>query len=83
MKEPAWILKSTVFKIHDAQISEHGGATGLRDEGLLESALHQAKNLFSYSKQSLFDMAATYAERIVKNYPFINGNKRTAYMVMS
>lgn len=82
MKAPVWVLKATVLKIHDAQIAEHGGPTGLRDEGLLESALHQPQNLFSYSKASLFDLATMYAERIIKNHPFIDGNKRTAYVVM-
>ncbi len=82
MKAPIWVLKSTVLKIHDAQIAEHGGASGLRDEGLLESALHQPQNLFSYGNPSLYDLATAYAERIAKNHPFIDGNKRTAYVVM-
>lgn len=82
MKEPSWVLKSVVLKIHDAQIAEHGGSLGLRDEGLLESALHQPQNLFSYSDPSLFDLATAYAERITKNHPFTDGNKRTAYTVM-
>lgn len=82
MKEPFWILKSVVLRIHDAQIAEHGGFAGLRDEGLLESALYQPKNLFSYGNPSLFDLATIYAERIVKNHPFIDGNKRTAYVTM-
>lgn len=82
MNSPNWVLKSTVLKIHDAQIAEHGGSTGLRDEGLLESALHQPKNLYSYSEPSIFELATAYAERIAKNHPFIDGNKRTAYVVM-
>lgn len=82
MKEPSWILKSVVLKIQDAQIAEHGGSSGLRDEGLLESALHQPQDLFSYSNPSLFELASSYAERITKNHPFVDGNKRTAYTVM-
>jgi death-on-curing protein len=82
MNEPVWVLKSVVLKIHDAQIAEHGGSSGLRDEGLLESALHQPQNLFSYGNPSLFELATAYAERIAKNHPFIDGNKRTAYVVM-
>ncbi|NNM59002.1 MAG: type II toxin-antitoxin system death-on-curing family toxin [Legionellales bacterium] len=80
MKEPIWVLKSVVLKIHDAQISEHGGSVGLRDEGLLESALYQPQSLFSYGAPSLFDLATAYAERIAKNHPFVDGNKRTAYV---
>jgi death-on-curing protein len=82
MKEPIWVLKSVVLKIHDAQIAEHGGSPGLRDDGLLESALHQAQNLFAYSAPSLSELATAYAERLVKNHPFTDGNKRTAYVTM-
>jgi death-on-curing protein len=82
MKEPVWVLPSVVLRIHDAQLAEHGGSAGLRDEGLLESALHQLQNLFAYGDPSLFDLATAYAERLVKNHPFIDGNKRTAYVVM-
>lgn len=82
MSSPIWVLKSTVLKIHDAQIAEHGGLMGLRDEGLLESALSHPQNLYSYSKSSLFELATAYAERIAQNHPFMDGNKRTAYVVM-
>lgn len=80
--EPIWILKSVVLKIHDAQLAEHSGSSGLRGEGLLESALHHPNSLFTYGDPTLFDLATAYAERITKNHPFIDGNKRTAYVVM-
>ena len=79
---PIWIQEMTVLKIHDAQLAEHGGSTGIRDQGLLDSALHHPINLFSYGSPNLFELAAAYAERIAKNHPFIDGNKRTAYVVM-
>src|SRR5438552_360670 len=82
MSLPIWVLKSTILKIHDAQIAEHGGSAGLRDEGLLESALSHPQNLHAYSEPSLFELATVYAERIAKNHPFVDGNKRTAYVVM-
>ncbi len=68
--------------IHDAQIVEHGGLPGIRDEGLLESSIEHPLSLFSYSNPTLFELAAAYAERIIKNHPLIDGNKRTAYVVM-
>ncbi len=60
--------------------AEHGGTAGLRDQTLLESALARPKNLLAYSKPSLFDLAAAYACGIIKNHPFIDGNKRTGFM---
>lgn len=81
MKEPIWVLEAVVLKIHDAQLAEHGGSVGIRDKGLLESALHHPKNLLAYGEPSLFELASAYAERIVKNHPFVDGNKRTAYVV--
>src|SRR5262245_5063012 len=83
MKEPIWILKEVVLKIHDAQLAEHGGAVGVRDNGLLESALQHPQNLYAYGQPTLFELAAAYAERIAKNHPFVDGNKRTAYVVMA
>lgn len=81
-KEPIWILEKTVLKIHDAQLTEHGGSSGVRDMGLLQSALNHPLNLFSYGEPDIFELATAYAERITKNHPFIDGNKRTAYVVM-
>lgn len=66
--------------MHDRLLAEHGGIAGVRDESLLESALARPKNLIAYGKPSLFELAAAYAFGIVKNHPFIDGNKRTGFM---
>lgn len=83
MKEPIWITKAVVLAIHERQLSEHGGGSGVRDDGLLESALGKPKNLFSYREGQidLAAMAASYAFGIARNHPFIDGNKRSALVV--
>lgn len=81
MKEPRWVSKELVLAVHDELLAEHGGATGLRDEGLLlDSALARPENLFSYEKVDLFSLAAAYAHEILRNHPFVDGNKRTAFL---
>lgn len=79
MPEIVWLLEETIIAIHHRQIAEHGGNEGLRDEGLLSSALARPQNLFAYSKPSpdLAALAAAYAFGIVRNHPFLDGNKRT------
>lgn len=81
--EPAWIRHDTVRAIHLRQLAEHGGSEGVRDEGLLDSALARTKNLLAYSDEppALAALAAAYAMGLVKNHPFVDGNKRTAYVV--
>ncbi len=81
MKEPSWILQQTALSIHDVLLAESGGALGIRNEPLLESALARPRNLWSYEKPNLFRLAAAYTHGIVKNHPFVDGNKRTAYVV--
>ena len=76
-----WIDPGVVLAIHDQQIAEHGGTNGIRDIGLIESALARAKNLASYSASDVFDLAAEYGYGIARNHGFIDGNKRTAYVV--
>jgi death-on-curing protein len=76
-----WIDPEVVLAIHDQQIAEHGGTNGIRDMGLIESALARAKNLASYSASDVFDLAAEYGYGIARNRGFIDGNKRTAYVV--
>jgi death-on-curing protein len=77
-----WVLDSVVLAIHKRQIAEHGGAEGLADEGLLASALARPKNLFAYKKANdLADLAAAYAFGIATNHSFVDGNKRTAFVV--
>lgn len=80
MKEPEWILKETVLALHEQSLSEHGGSSGIRDEGLLDSALGKPQNQFAYGTPNLFDLAASYAFGLVKNHPFIDGNKRTGFV---
>ena len=81
--EPVWIRHDVVRAVHSRQLAEHGGTEGVRDEGLLDSALARAKNLFAYSGDppDLAALAAAYAFGLVKNHPFVDGNKRTAYVV--
>jgi death-on-curing protein len=79
---PIWMEKEEVLVIHDLQLVEHGGAEGIRDEGLLDSALARPKNLLAYGRTvSLTRMAAAYAFGIASNHPFVDGNKRTALVV--
>jgi death-on-curing protein len=80
MDEIVWLLEETVVAIHYRQISEHGGGEGLRDEGLLSSALARPKNLLAYSRPrpDLAALAAAYAYGIAHDHPFVDGNKRTA-----
>ncbi len=83
MSEPIWILDDVVVAIHRRQLAEHGGGDGIRDQGLLASALEKPKNLYQYSepKPDLAAMAASYAYGICRNHPFVDGNKRTAFVI--
>ena len=78
---PIWIEAAVAIAIHRRQLAEHGGSDGIRDKGLLESALYRPKNQLAYSNPSIFDLAAAYGYGIAKNHPFIDGNKRTSYVV--
>ncbi|MEO0925474.1 MAG: type II toxin-antitoxin system death-on-curing family toxin [Cyanobacteria bacterium J06643_13] len=82
MKVPIWVGEAVVLAIHRRQLAEHGGSDGIRDRGLLESALFRPKNQLAYGNPNLFDLAAAYGYGITQNHPFIDGNKRTAYVVM-
>lgn len=83
MSEIKWLLEETVYVIHKRQIAEHGGSDGVRDEGLLLSALARPQNLLAYSEETpeISALAASYGFGIAKNHPFIDGNKRTALVV--
>ncbi len=76
-----WLLKTVVRALHAEQLSEHGGGSGIRDEGLLDSALSRPQNKAEYEDPDVFVLAAAYAFGIAKNHPFIDGNKRTAFVV--
>ena len=78
---PAWILKATVLALHDEQIAEHGGLAGIKDEGLLESALVRPENLYAYGKPDIIELAAAYGFGIARNHAFVDGNKRTSMVV--
>lgn len=80
MKTPVWILKDLVLSLHEELLADHGGAMGIRDEGLLDSALARPQNIYSYGKTDLFTLAAAYISGILRNHPFVDGNKRTAFM---
>ena len=77
---PFWILRSVVEAAHDELIAEFGGASGVRDLGSLESALARPENLYAYAASDIFALSAAYAFGIVKNHPFVDGNKRTAFL---
>jgi death-on-curing protein len=76
-----WVAKSVVLAIHEQQIAEHGGTQGVRDLGLLESALGRPQNLAAYGEPDVAALGAAYAFGIAKNHPFLDGNKRTSYVV--
>ena len=80
MKEPEWVLRETVLTLHEQSLAQFGGLAGIRDEGLMDSALGRPENLFGYGKPTLFGLAASYAFGLAKNHPFIDGNKRTAFV---
>lgn len=75
-----WINETVVWGVHEAQLAEHGGATGVRDAGLLRSALARPQNLAAYGDPDLADCAAAYGYGVARNHPFIDGNKRTAFV---
>ena len=80
---PIWVMHEAVIAIHKRQIAEHGGGTGIRDIGLLESALAKPKNAFSYGDEQLSipSLASAYAYGIAKNDPFVDGSKRTSLII--
>lgn len=80
MKEPVWITREVILATQESLLQRFGGLAGIRDEGLLESALHRPQHLYTYEKADLFRLAASYACGIVKNHPFIDGNKRAGFM---
>ncbi|BDY17308.1 type II toxin-antitoxin system death-on-curing family toxin [Sulfitobacter pontiacus] len=83
MTEPRWVTRELVEYMHDCVLELAGGARGLRDGDLLESALARPMNLYAFGETSLFELAACYAEAIARNHAFVDGNKRTAFFVAS
>ena len=78
--EPAWVAGTVVLALHGRLLAEHGGSPGLRDNALLESALARPQQLLAYGEPDVFELAAAYADGIVQNHPFVDGNKRTGFM---
>ena len=81
MKEPIWVEKRDALAIHEQLLILHGGASGLRDEGLLESALARPRQQFAYASPDIIELASAYTAGIVGNHPFVDGNKRTGFVV--
>lgn len=77
-----WLTRDHMLAVHDEQIAEHGGAPGIRDIGLLDSALARPRNRAGYGTPDLAELGALYALAIARNHPFVDGNKRTAYVAL-
>jgi death on curing protein len=78
VNEPEWIIKAVVLALLEEQLAEHGGRAGLRDEGLLDSALSRPQHQYAYDNPDSSDLAAAYAYGLAKNHPFLDGNKRAS-----
>ena len=81
MKEPYWLTREECLALHEMMLSQYGGSEGLRDENMLESALAKPRHLFACGEPTMSDLAASYVCGLVKNHPFIDGNKRTGFML--
>ncbi len=81
MMAPVWLLREAVLATHERLLSDFGGAPGVRDSGLRDSALARPENLLADGQPSNFELAAAYAFGIVKNHPFVDGNKRTGFTI--
>ncbi len=81
MKRPEWILRETVLALHEQLLAEFGGSDGIRDAGLLDSALSRPENLFAYGQPTVCELASAYAFGLVKNHPFVDGNKRIGFAI--
>ena len=79
MKAPQWVLRETVLALQERLLAEFGGLGGVRDTGLLDSALARPRQLLAYGKPGLFELAAAYAFGLVRNHPFVDGNKRIGF----
>lgn len=79
-REPEWLGTGLIIAVHDRQIAEHGGASGIRDPGGLESAMTRPVNRWAYGEDDLHSLAAAYAFGLARNHPFADGNKRSAWI---
>lgn len=80
MNEPLWLPLDLINRLHDRQIELHGGLAGTRDPGLLESAVSRPLNAWSYGETDLFTLASLYAAGLIRNHPFLDGNKRIGFL---
>jgi len=81
MKQPRWLLEQTIVALHSLVLEEHGGSSGVRDEAMLASALNRPIDKYNYESEcTIFELAAAYSFGLAKNHPFIDGNKRVAFM---
>ncbi len=78
--EPSWLAREAVLAIHAQLLARFGGSTGIRDDNMLESALAKPRQLHAYGQPNAYEMAAAYAFGIVKNHPFVDGNKRAGFV---
>ncbi|URW75119.1 type II toxin-antitoxin system death-on-curing family toxin [Sphingomonas donggukensis] len=81
MADWIWVESAVAVAAHEEQLAEHGGAAGLRDANILESAMARPQNLVAYGDPDIAELAASYAFGIARNHPFVDGNKRTAAVV--
>lgn len=81
MRDPEWIIREECLAIHEMMLAQHGGLAGVRDPGLLESALAKPQNRLACAKSTHAEIAASYAAGITLNHPFLDGNKRTGFLV--
>jgi death on curing protein len=82
VKEPLWLSTDLVIAIHEEQLGQFGGPSGLRDQGLLESALGRPRHKYTYGTEDLSTLAAAYAFGLARNHAFVDGNKRIAFLAM-
>ena len=75
-----WVARETLFSLHEASIARFGGTLGMRDSDLLESALHRPQNAHAYGEKDIFILASALGGGIIKNHPFLDGNKRTGFL---
>ncbi|UZD54905.1 type II toxin-antitoxin system death-on-curing family toxin [Caldimonas aquatica] len=77
-----WLQREVILAVHEEQLAEHGGATGVRDEGLMDSALARPRHLAAYGEPDHAELAAAYGYGLARNHPFFDGNKRTAFVAV-
>ncbi len=82
MRKWTWIERSVILAAHDEQLAEHGGSPGIRDAGLLDSALARPLNRAAYGRSDAAELAAAYAYGLSRNHPFVDGNKRIAFVAL-